>query len=143
MERLAKSKCCSEDDCSLKLILILKFDPRILAICSFNVFQCSRTNCSFRNPGFVEYDNLDAILFPNRQRYIALPQSLAGDARSSNRRRRQHRQIRRCRSNGKHPNLHQSLAYTVIQKIKYRFSIQYSSLVRTQVPDILMEFNTH
>lgn len=55
MKRLTMSKCSRKGDCSLKLILILIFDPENLAFCSFNVFQCSRTNCSFKNPGSVEY----------------------------------------------------------------------------------------
>lgn len=66
----------------------------------FNVFQGSRTNCGL---GFVDYDNLEARLLPNRLRYFALPQLRDGDARLRNRQRRQHRQIWRCRLNSKHP----------------------------------------
>lgn len=49
--------------------ILLKFNwYRYLGygICSCNEFVCSRTNQSYRNPRFVEYDNLDAILFSNR-----------------------------------------------------------------------------
>lgn len=55
-----------------------------------SVFRMMKTSSS----------SLDAMLFPSRQQKNAWPQSLAGDARSSNRRRRQHR---RCRLNGKQP----------------------------------------
>lgn len=33
-----------------------------LAMHSFDVFYSSRTNCSYRNPGFVEYDNLNTMV---------------------------------------------------------------------------------
>lgn len=67
IEPVAKSQSSNKDDCSLKMILIFKFGPVFLAMHSFDVFYSSRTNCSYRNPGFVEYDNLNTILFPNRQ----------------------------------------------------------------------------
>lgn len=88
------------------MILILTFGQEINAICFYNVVQCRWAICSNINLRFVEYKNIDAIGFPYWQWLNALPNLSAGIARSSNQQRRQRREIRRCRFNGKYVHMY-------------------------------------